>query len=55
MNFRKGYNLVTKKIKHIDLDFYQKSDINNPQRLKRCLEVYQNTGEKLSSFYKKEK
>ena len=51
----KGITWLQKKIKHIDLDFYQKSDINNPQRLKRCLEVYQNTGKKLSSFYKKEK
>jgi tRNA dimethylallyltransferase len=51
----KGITWLQEKIKHIDLNFYQKSDINNPQRLKRCLEVYQNTGEKLSSFYKKEK
>jgi tRNA dimethylallyltransferase len=51
----KGITWLQEKIKHIDLDFYKKSDINNPQRLKRCLEVYQNTGEKLSSFYKKEK
>ena len=51
----KGITWLQEKIKHIDLDFYKKSDINNPHRLKRCLEVYQNTGEKLSSFYKKEK
>ena len=51
----KGITWLQEKIKHIDVDFYKKSDINNPQRLKRCLEVYQNTGEKLSSFYKKEK
>ena len=51
----KGITWLQEKIKHIDLDFYKQSDINNPQRLKRCLEVYQNTGEKLSSFYKKEK
>ena len=51
----KGITWLQEKIKHIDLDFYKQSDINNPQRLKRCLEVYQNTGKKLSSFYKKEK
>ena len=51
----KGINWLQEKVKKIDLDFYQKSDISNPQRLKRCLEVYQNTGEKISSFYKKEK
>ena len=51
----KGINWLQEKVKKIDLDFYQKSDISNHQRLKRCLEVYQNTGEKISSFYKKEK
>ena len=51
----KGINWLQEKVKKIDLDFYQKSDISNPQRLKRCLEVYQNTGEKISSFYKKER
>ena len=51
----KGISWLQEKVKKIDLDFYQKSDISNPQRLKRCLEVYQNTGEKISSFYKKEK
>ncbi|MDC1063316.1 tRNA (adenosine(37)-N6)-dimethylallyltransferase MiaA [Flavobacteriales bacterium] len=51
----KGISWLQEKVKKIDLDFYQKSDISNHQRLKRCLEVYQNTGEKISSFYKKEK
>ena len=51
----KGISWLQKKVKEIDIDFYQKSDANNPQRLKRCLEVYQNTGKKISSFYKKEK
>ena len=51
----KGINWLQEKVKKIDLDFYHKSDISNPQRLKRCLEVYQNTGEKISSFYKKER
>ena len=51
----KGITWLRKKVKKIDLDFYQKSDTSNPQRLKRCLEVYQSTGEKISSFYNKEK
>ena len=51
----KGITWLKEKVKKIDLDFYQKSDSSNPQRLKRCLEVYQNTGEKISSFYNKEK
>ena len=51
----KGIGWLQEKVKEIDIDFYQKSDATNPQRLKRCLEVYQNTGEKISSFYNKEK
>ena len=51
----KGITWLREKVKKVDLDFYQKSDTSNPQRLKRCLEVYQNTGEKISSFYNKEK
>lgn len=51
----KGINWLQKKVKKIDIDFYQKSDTNNPQRLKRCLEIHANTGKKISSFYNKEK
>ena len=51
----KGITWLQEKVKKIDLDFYQNSDTSNPQRLKRCLEVYQNTGKKISSFYNKEK
>ena len=51
----KGITWLREKVKKVDLDFYQTSDTSNPQRLKRCLEVYQNTGEKISSFYNKEK
>ena len=51
----KGINWLQEKVKKIDLDFYQKSDISNPQRLKRCLEVYQNTGKKIKKKKKKKK
>ena len=51
----KGVIWLQEKVKKIDLDFYKSSDTNNPQRLKRCLEVYLNTGQKISSFYKKNK
>ncbi|MAJ13191.1 MAG: tRNA (adenosine(37)-N6)-dimethylallyltransferase MiaA [Flavobacteriales bacterium] len=51
----KGIIWLQEKVKKIDLDFYKNSDTNNPQRLKRCLEVYLNTGQKISSFYKKNK
>ena len=51
----KGIKWLQEKVKEIDVNFYNKSDINNPQRLKRCLEVFITTGEKISSFYNKEK
>ena len=51
----KGISWLQKKVKKIDIDFYQNSDPNNPQRLKRCLEIHEYTGKKISSFYNKEK
>ena len=51
----KGIGWLQEKVEEIDIDFYQKSDANNPQRLKRCLEIYTYTGKKISSFYRKEK
>ena len=47
--------MATKKIFEIDPEFYSKTDIKNPQRLKRCLEVFKATGNKLSSYHKKKK
>ncbi|MFL2575445.1 MAG: tRNA (adenosine(37)-N6)-dimethylallyltransferase MiaA [Flavobacteriales bacterium] len=51
----KGIGWLQEKVKEIDIDFYKKSDANNPQRLKRCLEIHTYTGKKISSFYRKEK
>ncbi len=51
----KGLECLKEKIKEIDPEFYEKADKNNPQRLKRCLEVYLETGKKISTFHKKEK
>ena len=51
----KGIGWLQEKVKEIDIDFYQKSDANNPQRLKRCLEIHTYTRKKISSFYRKEK
>jgi len=48
----KGLNWLQKKIKNIDPELYTNSDKNNPQRLLRALEVFKETGEKLSSFKK---
>ena len=46
---KKGLEWLQKKIFEIDADFFKKTDIKNPQRLKRCLEVFKGTGNKLSS------
>ena len=37
-------------MKNIDPEFYNSCDIKNPQRLVRCLEIFTETGKKLSSF-----
>lgn len=52
---KKGLEWLQKKILEIDPDFFKKTDIKNPQRLKRCLEVFKGTGNKLSSYHKKKK
>ena len=51
----KGIEWLKQKIKEVDPEFYEKADKNNPQRLKRCLEVFLATGKKISSFHKKKK
>jgi len=51
----KGIKWLKEKIKEVDPEFYKKVDKNNPQRLKRCLEVFLATGKKISSFHKKKK
>ena len=52
---KKGLEWLQKKIFEIDPEFYSKTYIKNPQRLKRCLEVFKGTGNKLSSYHKKKK
>lgn len=47
---KKGLNWLQKKIKNIDPELYSNYDIHNPQRLLRALEVFLETGKKLSSF-----
>ncbi len=51
----KGIIWLQQKVNRIDPVFYKTVDINNPQRLKRCYEIFLETGEKLSSFHKKKK
>jgi len=46
----KGLAWLQKEIKKFDPEFYSNYDTNNPQRLLRALEVFQETGKKISSF-----
>ena len=52
---KNGITWLQEKIKKIDPEFYKSADINNPQRLKRCYEVFHQTGKRFSTFHKKEK
>ena len=52
---KNGITWLQEKIKKIDPEFYKSVDINNPQRLKRCYEVFHETGKRFSTFHKKEK
>ena len=52
---KNGITWLQEKIKKIDPEFYKSADINNPQRLKRCYEVFHQTGKRFSTFQKKEK
>jgi len=43
---------LQQKLKDADPDYYNKVDLNNPQRLIRALEVFQATGKSFSSYRK---
>jgi len=47
---RKGLDWLQEQVKNIDPELYSNYDTNNPQRLLRVLEVFQETGKKFSSF-----
>ena len=49
----KGLNWLQDKTKAIDPDYYKYVDTKNPQRLKRCLEIFTATGNKISSLHNK--
>lgn len=49
---RFGITKLQEKVKLIDPELYKQIDIQNPKRLIRALEVYQQTGISLSSFQK---
>tara|TARA_B100001758_G_scaffold145627_1_gene125455 strand:- start:3860 stop:4774 length:915 start_codon:yes stop_codon:yes gene_type:complete len=46
----KGLSWLQQKIKKIDSEFYNSCDKNNSQRLLRALEIYNETGKKISTF-----
>ena len=50
---KKGLEWLNSKVERIDPQFYNHVDTNNPQRLKRCIEVFETTGKQLSSYYNK--
>lgn len=48
----KGLVFLQEKLKAADPDYYAQVDINNPQRIKRALEVFETSGQPYSSFRK---
>ena len=48
-----GIQWLQDEVKKIDPTFYASSDVNNHQRLLRCLEVYKQSGQTFSSFKNK--
>ena len=49
----KGLSWLQDETKEIDPDYYKYVDTKNPQRLKRCLEIFTATGKKISSLHNK--
>lgn len=48
-----GIGPLQEQLKQIDPEYYAKADIDNPQRVIRALEVFEATGQPISSFQKK--
>jgi len=51
---KEGLVTLQKKLLDVDPAYYQKVDLNNPQRLIRALEVYLSSGKPYSSFRKQQ-
>ena len=47
--------MLRKRLKEIDLDYYNKVDLNNPNRLIRAIGVYEVSGKKISSLWNNDK
>lgn len=50
----KGIEVLQQLLRELDPDYYEKVDLNNPQRMIRALEVCMSTGKPYSSFRKGE-
>lgn len=50
-----GLRFLQDEVKKHDPEYFQEADIQNPRRLQRALEVIYQTGQKFSSFRKKQK
>ena len=48
---KKGLIYLQRKLKEIDLDYYNKVDLDNPNRLIRAIGVYEVSGKKISSLW----
>jgi tRNA dimethylallyltransferase len=48
----KGISYLQEKLKVADPEYYKQVDLNNPQRVIRALEVFENTGQPYSSYRK---
>ena len=51
----KGIAYLQEKLKEIDLEYYNKVDLENPSRLIRAIGVYKASGKKISSLWKNNK
>ncbi len=51
----KGLSWLQQQVKEKDPLFFEKAEVQNPQRLKRALEVFESTGKSILSFRKGEK
>lgn len=50
-----GLIFLQNEVEKLDSEYFQETDIQNPRRLQRALEVIYQTGQKFSSFRKKQK
>lgn len=50
-----GLEPLKEQLKQIDPEYYEKADINNPQRVIRALEVYESSGNPISFYLKNQK